>query len=293
MRRALVIAGVMLAGLLAGASALAMAAQHPHVEEEEFGEVQKDVTFTLAVEGFTVNVLAEDNDGDPTGYLLISPGGLLAEYVVPATITDDSLRATFGSLGELNFRFAPKVGKRKCRGELTFSGRFTFTGENDFVHVDADRAEGSTVEGAFAGCTPPYEGIGLRRAFDGVHLKAIAGSRKLGASRRVAVNEWRRRDGSRSAEVSAFLVEEAEGMSEARGAIVRAGPAAFRRNLRAGTATLKPPGPFSGWARLAPGPGGNGTWQGSLTVPILGGEPIELTGPDFRARLFEEGAIDE
>jgi len=290
MRRALVIAGVMLAGLLALSPGLAMAAPPP--PEEEFVEEKGDFTFTLPVEGFTVNVIAEDNDGDQTAYLLISRGGLLAEYVVPATITDDSLTATFGSLGELNFHFAPKKGKRKCRGELTFSGSFTFTGENGFIHVDADQAEGSTLGGAYAGCTRPYEGIGLRQALDGVHLKAIAGSRTHGASRRVAVNEWRRRDGSRSAEVSAFLVGEAEGMREARGAIVRAGPAAFRRDLKAGTATLKPPGPFSGWARLVPGPGGKGTWEGSLTVPVLGGEPIELTGPDFRARLFEEKGFD-
>jgi hypothetical protein len=236
MHRALVTAGVMLAGLLVAASALAMAAQRPAAEEEFLGEGE-GVTFTLPVEGFTVNVLAEDNDGDPTAYLIVSRGGLLAEYVVPATVTDDSLTASFGGLGELNYRFAPKKGKRNCRGELTFSGSFTFTGENGYVHADADRVEGSTVEGAFAGCTPPYEGIGLRRAFDGVHLAAIAGSRKHGASRRVAVNEWRRQDGSRSAEVSAFLVGEAEGMREARGAIVRAGPAAFRRNLKAGTAT--------------------------------------------------------
>jgi hypothetical protein len=273
------------------APGLATAAPPP--PEEEFVEEKEDVTFTLPVEGFTVNVFAEDNDGDQTAFLLISRGGLLAEYVVPATITDDSLTATFGSLGDLNFHFAPKKGKRKCRGELTFSGSFTFTGENGFVHVDADQAEGSTAEGAFAGCTPPYEGIGFRHALDGVHLKAIAGSRKHGASRRVAVNEWRRQDGSRSAEISAFLVGEGEGMREARGAIVRGGPAAFRRNLKAGTATLKPPGPFSGWARLVPGPAGKGTWEGSLTVPILGGEPIELTGPDFRARLFEEKPFDE
>jgi hypothetical protein len=29
-----------------------------------------------------------------------------------------------------------------------------------------------------------------------------------------------------------------------------------------------------------------------LTVPILGGEPIELTGPDFRAHLLEEKPFD-
>lgn len=176
---------------------------------------------------------------------------------------------------------------------MTFEGRFTFTGESGYIHVAVDQAEGARAEGAYGGCTHPYEGIGFPGTSDGVHLDAIAGSREHGASRRVKVDERRGRDGNRFAEVSGFLVGEEEGMREARGAIVRAGPMSFRRNLKADTATLKPPGPFSGWARLTPGPDGKGTWEGSLTLPILGAEPIELTGPDFRARLYEEGTFDD
>lgn len=91
-----------------------------------FYEEEKDVIFSLETGGFMVEVIGEDNDGDQSAIITISRhglsrGGLLAEYIAPATLTDHSLTATFGALGELNFEFKP----RKCHGGLTFSGAFT------------------------------------------------------------------------------------------------------------------------------------------------------------------------
>lgn len=212
---------------------------------------------------------------------------------MPATITDDSVKAKFGDLGELNFGFGPKKGARKCLGELTFTGSFTFTGENEYVHVDADEAEGGKVGGEFEGCNLEEEEGGVIETAEEVHLEAIAGSFKRGTGRRVTVDEWRRRGGHREVEVTASQIEETEGMRIARGAILRAGPGAFRRNLMAGKATLKPPAPFTGWARLTPGRGGKGIWEGTLQVPTLSGEPIALTGPSFRAHFVKEEAFVE
>ncbi|MGH2936738.1 MAG: hypothetical protein ACRDPE_01295 [Solirubrobacterales bacterium] len=294
MRRALVIAGAILAGLLASVPGLATAAPSPPEEELEFIEEKEDVLFTLPVEGFTVSVFAEDNDGDQTATLSISRDGLTSAYQVPALITDDSLAAKFGAFGELNFHFGPKKGARKCLGELTFTGNFTFTGENEYIHIDADEAEGGKVGGEFEGCIGSEEEEGgLIAVAEEVHLEAIAGSFERGTGRRVTVDEWQARGVRPTVIISASQIEEKEGMRIARGATLRTRAGSFRHNPKAGTATLKPPAPFTGWARLTPGRGGRGIWEGTLRVPTLEGRPIELTGPAFRARFLREEPFDE
>ena len=288
----------MLAALLALAPALATAAPPPPEKEvpleEEFIEEKEDIVFSLSVEGFTVNVSAEEDNGDQAVTLSISRDGLTSAYLVPATVTDDSVRATFGGLGELNFHFGPKKGLRKCLGVLTFTGNFIFTGENEYVHIDADEAEGAKVGGEFEPCGDIEDEEGGIVAIDeSVHLEAVAGSFKRGAGRRVTVDEWRVEGGRAIVEISASQIEEKEGMRIARGATLRARPGSFRPNVKAGTATLKPPAPFTGWARMTRGRGGKGIWEGTLRVPTLSGKPIELTGPAFRAHFLKEGAFDE
>jgi len=287
MRRALVIAGVMFAGLLAAAPVLATTKEAPLPEEEIVG-LEEEVTFTLRVEGFSVNVFAEGDAGDQTATLSISRGGLTTAYRVPATITDDTLAARFGSLGEVKVHFAPSP---KCRGYPAFTGSFTFTGEDEYVRVDAGSAGGV---GAFVACSDEeLEEGGIVAAGDEVHLGAVAGAFKRGSGRRVTVDEYEEFDGRPDIYISAFRIEKAEGMRISRGATLRAGRDSFHHNVKAGTATLRPPAPFTGWGRLTPRRGGKRTWEGNLRVPTLSGNPIELTGPAFRARFVKEGAFDE
>jgi hypothetical protein len=297
MRRALVIAGVMLAGLLAVVPALATAASPPPekeapLEEEEFESLEKEaIVFSLPVEGFTVDVSAEEDDGDQAVTLSIARDGLTSTYVVPATFTANSVKAKFGGLGELNFHFGPKKGLRKCLGVLTFTGSFTFTGENGYIHIDADEAEGAKVGGEFEPCGELEEG-GLFVIDESVHLEAVAGSFKRGSGRRVTVDEWRVEGGRTNVDISASQIEEKEGMRITRGATLSSGPGAFHHDLKAGTATLKPPAPFTGWARMTRRRGGKGIWEGTLRVPTLSGKPIELTGPAFRAQFVKEEPFD-
>lgn len=291
MRRALVLVSVFAAALLG----LGLAISGGPDAASGYYEEQEDVIFGLEVEGFTVSVFAEDNDGDQTASLTISRDGLTSEYIAPATLTDHSVVAKFGILGAVNFRFKPKKATRKCHGGLTFTGTFTFTGENGYVHIDADHAEGGGLEQVYSGCggtrgEPPRAGV----VATGVYLEAISGSWKHGTARKVGAAEYRTRGGRRSVNISGFVREEREGMIVGRGATVTADSSAFRRNLKAGTATLRPPAPFVGSATLKPGHGGKGIWEGSLQLSILdGGEPIVFTGPDFSGRLYEEEPFDE
>jgi hypothetical protein len=295
MRRALVIAGVMLAGLLALVPALATAASSPSreeapLEEPEFFEAE-ELTFTLSVEGFAVDVVVEDNGIEETATLTISRGDLTSTYEVPAMLTGDSVSARFGTLGAFDLHFEPKKGARKCLGRLIFTGSFTFTGENDYVHVDADRAEGSRLGGEFFTCGSEDE-EGFLEVDESVGLEAIAGSVKRGAGRQVTAEEWGPGGHRREVRVAASQVEETEGMRIARGALVHARRGAFRHNVYLDTATLKPPAPFTGWARLKPGRGHKGIWEGTLRLPGLDGTPIHLTGPAFRAHFVQERAVD-
>ena len=98
MRRALVLAGVLFAGLLAVVPALAAGAAR---------EVERDVAFSLDVEGFTVRVLVDNNDGDVNATIFLNRGPRVAYYSAPAKVTAERVTARFGRLGELDYRFAP------------------------------------------------------------------------------------------------------------------------------------------------------------------------------------------
>jgi hypothetical protein len=290
MRRALVLLSILAAWLLLVAPGLAPAAPRalkPQPEEQE------DLIFGLEADGFAVSVFAEDNDGDQTASLTISRDGLSVEYLVPATITDDSVKAKFGALGNLDYSFKPKKAKGKCHAGLTFDGTFTFTGENGYVLIDADHAEGGGVEQDYSGCPGRGGHIVVARS-TGFHLEAIAGSWTHGTARRVQATEYRTRGGRSTVNISAFVREEREGMLIGDGAMVTAPASAFRRNVKAGTATLTPPAPFTGSATLKPGRGGKGIWEGTLQLPSLrGGAPIAFTGPEFGGRVEQEQPYDE
>jgi hypothetical protein len=289
MRRAFVLAGVLLAGLLVVVPAFAAGAGR---------EVERDVEFSLDVEGFTVRVDVDNNDGDVNATIILSRGPQFAYYTAPAKVTADRVTAQFGSLGELDYRFTPKRnGSVDCElaeeGEATFEGTFVFTGENSYVHIEASGADGSfRIDPAPKNCaqkglarrvvpySPTYSG-------EGATLEARAGLLAKGRIREVNVFDLGQR-GPHKVVVDTFLGEEREGISVARGVQLAAGSGAFRWDLKKGTATLRPPEPFTGWATFSRrGKGRPGTWKGSLGMPILGGDPVRLAGTAFRAAIHK------
>jgi hypothetical protein len=291
MRPALIRAGALFASLLALTLVLVPVAQAAGGEE-----VQREIEIRTHVGGFSVTILSADNDGKPNVLLYVSRGRELAEYFVPAEVTDSTVKARFPGLGELDYSFRPKgSGGAECFGAggdpAVFTGAFTFTGENGFVHIDLPRAAGEfKVYPAPSACplprldraspTPrdvPYEPY----VGKGATLTAIAGSGRTRA-RTVAVS---RGENDKRGTVSGFLTETAGAMTIVRGAVLVAGVSAFDWDLAAGTATVRPPVPFTGTAHFARRPGGRALWTGSLRVPILGGKPIRLAGGAFHAAL--------
>lgn len=294
MGRALVLAGALLAGLVA-VPPLAAGAER---------EVERELAFGLKAEGFAVNVFVSNNDGDVEATMIVNRGPLVAYYSTPATVTAERVTARFGGLGELDYHFASKRnGSISCsgaeEGEAVFEGIFTFAGENGYVHIEADHAEGSfqiypepknCPQKRFAPRAGRYQ---PSYSDEGATLQARAGSRASGRIREVTVFDEGQKSPHKVA-LFATLAEKREGMTVARGVQLAAGAGAFRWDLEKGTATLRPPGPFTGWATFRRhGHDGHGAWKGSLAMPILGGEPVELAGSEFRAAIHKGVPQDE
>jgi hypothetical protein len=295
MRRALVLAGVLFAGFLVAVPALAAGAGR---------EVERELAFGFDAEGFTVQVFVSNNDGDVNATIFLNRGSRVAYYAAPAKVTAERVTARFGSLGELDYRFAPqRDGSVDCNGaeegEAVFDGTFVFTGENGYVQIEAGHAEGSfqiypepknCPQKRLARRAVPYH---PSYSEEGATLQANAGSRAKGRIREVNVFDDGRH-GPHKVAVFATLAEEREGMTVARGVQLAAGSGAFRWNLERGTATLRPPAPFTGSATFTRhGHDGHGTWKGSLGMPIFGGESVKLAGGEFRAFIHKGVPQDE
>lgn len=295
MHRALVLAGVLFAGLLGAVPALAAGAGR---------EVEREVAFDIGVEGFSVHVFVSNNDGEVDATMILSRGPQVAYYAAPAKVTAERVTARFGSLGELDYHFTPRrQGRVDCNGveegEAVFEGTFNFTGENGYVQIEAGHAEGSfriypepknCPQKRLARRAVPYH---PSYSDEGATLQARAGSRANGRIREISVFDDGQR-GPHKVVVFATLAEEREGLTVARGVQLAAGSGAFRWHLEKGTATLRPPAPFSGSATFTRhGHDGHGTWEGSLDMPIFGGEPVELAGGEFRAFIHKGVPQDE
>jgi hypothetical protein len=290
-RLALLLIAVIAVGLLSFAGSVGAAS----------GRALLQAKFELKAAGFQVAVETEASEEKVV--LSLYRRGQVAIYQAPATFTEDSLHARFGRFGELDYTFTEDPVSKDCRGlgKGTFNGTFTFTGENDFVHFEADRARGTLFATGSPGCK---EGPGPRlssphfrpgaaapgRAKPVEEVTLSAHSRKLPIRfLLVFTTEYKGRE---QAFFNAFRQEKLEGMVIARGVQTSGGLGTFRWDLDAGTARLDPPAPFLGSAVLRPRSSGPPSWSGSLRVPVLGGKPIRLAGPGMVSELDAGSPID-
>jgi hypothetical protein len=291
MGRVLLLVAVTAVGLLSFVSSVGAAS----------GRTLLQAKFELKEEGFQVAVETEASEEQIV--LTLYRRGQVAIYQAPATFTEDSLHASFGRFGELDYTFTEDPVARDCRGlgKGTFRGTFAFTGENDFVHFEADRARGTLFATGSPGCKegpgprlpsphlrPAAAAFGRAKAVEEVTLSAH--SHKLPI--RVLLVFTTRYKGHQQAFFNAFRQEKLEGMEIARGVQTAGGLGTFRWDLDAGTARLDPPAPLLGSAVLRPRSSGPPSWSGSLRAPVLGGKPIRLAGPGMVGELVAGSPID-
>jgi hypothetical protein len=293
MPRHLARAGAFVAALLIPVAVLAPTA----LAAGKGGGAQGEIEFKMRVNGFDVTVAGGENEGKQNVELTIVRRDQIAKYVVPAQITDSTVKARFGTLGELEYSFVPKEpAAGECFGangaQATFTGTFTFTGENEFIHIDADRATGTyTVDRPPSACSAPRSERASAAprvtpfesyAGSGATLFAVAGSPRAQVRELNVADEGKGKKGA----ISAFLVESGEGMTVLRGAVRVLDARAFKWDFAAGTATVSPLAPFTGTARFTRRAGGHPLWTGSLRVAILGEtKPVRMDGGAFRVVL--------
>jgi hypothetical protein len=278
-------------------SVAALLAVGPSASAE--GAPVRQFEFKLREDGFKVTV--KDDPGEEKVLMTLFRDGEVAYYETPAEVGEDSVRARFGQLGELDYTFTPAPRARSCgkptRG--TFEGTFNFTGENEYVKFAVAKALGRFDGPATDGCEEAgRRPAAFRARGGGPKTEGADDEATLGAhtrlplpARSLLVFEFVRKGRSMVA-FDAFQQEKKEGMRVARGAAAVGPRSTFIWNLEAGTAHLDPPAPFTGTATYKRRPKGRPVWRGSLAAPVPGGAPIRLTGDEFVVQLIKGSIVD-
>jgi hypothetical protein len=209
-------------------------------------------------------------------------------YSAPAIVTETSIQANLGELGEISVTFHPsgkptKV-RPKCGGRPVsfdsgrYEGRIDFHGEEGYTEVETTSVPGnidfflgifcSSISGRSSGPLLPGAELHVRNPQLGPEL---------------TVEKNRPRAPTR------FEVSDSEyhsGIAIDRFTSSFAPAGAFRYDRRLRTAILHPPAPFAGTARFDHSAKPSSRWRGDLTVDMPGRANMPLTGADLRARLI-------
>jgi hypothetical protein len=241
------------------------------------------------------------------------------DYRVPGTVSESGVKARFGNLGRIDVQFRPSKtlpvvrppgfcsgygAPRHYFADETqlgyFTGTILFEGEGGYVRIDASRARGEVTNYLRFNCDDrkgtvrrtsrrsisergPGAGIDqLDLEFEGGRGAVLAATEKHGVFAAVAM---RRPNADDVATFFGGSREQSGPMRIFRLAAAKAPISAFTFDHQAGTATLTPPAPFTGTATFQRNADGSTTWVGTLAVPVLGGNPVMLTGPGFHTYL--------
>ncbi|MGE5335990.1 MAG: hypothetical protein ACM3JL_01035 [Nitrososphaerota archaeon] len=249
------------------------------------------------------------NSEDGTVTLDLWRKGRFVEYQVAGEATEAGLKARFGRLGLIDVAFTPTntlnstepgkgcTGAPRTLREGVFSGTIDFTGERGFVRIETTQASGSMSVISQWAC-PEFEAMDLftgpsrlsaatsrAKKGEGEAATLVAGSRRCSCYFVAGIHH--RRHGGKSSFLG-IKIEAREGMMIARDTWAHAPASAFDFNLAAGTATLRPPRPFSGHASFKARPHRRGLWRSTIRVPLLGAAPIDTGGRGFAALLSPE-----
>ncbi|HSS32439.1 MAG TPA: hypothetical protein VLL27_04080 [Solirubrobacterales bacterium] len=250
-----------------------------------------------------------ENSEDGTVTLELRKEGQIATYKVPGEATEGGLKARFGRLGLIDVAFTPTktlnstepgkgcTGAPRTLREGVFTGTIDFTGEREFVRIEGPQAIGSMSVISRWECPEteamdPVARVSRRLATISRDEKGERESATLAAVRRgfssyFVAGVAHRHSGGKSIFLGA-KIEIREGMVIRRATEVRGPASAFDFDLAAGTASLRPPAPFTGHASFAVRPHGRGLWRSTIRVPLLGANPIDTGGPGFRVTLRPE-----
>lgn len=212
-----------------------------------------------------------------------------AFYSVPATVTETSIQASLGALGEIAVTFHPSGHARTERSECggkpisfdsgSYEGVIAFHGEEGFTGIEATAAPGDLGLLLDIVC-PGISGESGGPFLPGAELSVGANRSKLGPHLRVVKNRPDAR-----AHYEAGVSEIHDGVSIGRFASLIAPANTFTYDTKVQTATLRPPTPFSGSAQFHRAAKPSNRWTGNLTVDLPGKAGVQLTGGNLQAKL--------
>jgi hypothetical protein len=247
--------------------------------------------------------------------LVLRREGQYVVYEVEGEATETGLKVRFGRLGLIDVAFTPTVtldstepsdgctGRPRTLHEGVFTGTIDFTGERGYVRLEGPQATGSMSVLPEWRCIdePAFSFAGASRLLsheteesgkESEHASLYAAGRGCSCLFLAGMHH-RDRKGRRGRSIFyGVKSERREGMEINRVTKAFGAPSAFVFNHEAGTATLRPPRPFSGKATLRERPGSDPYWRSTIRVPLLGAAPLRTDGPGYGAVLFPEYQFD-
>jgi hypothetical protein len=213
-------------------------------------------------------------------------------YSAPATVTENSIQANLGDLGEISVVFHPSgqltTARPSCGGKSVsfdagnYEGTIDFHGEEGYTEVETTSVPGDPEFWLNALC-PVFEGGGSGGgSLPGAELRVR--NPQLGPEFSVTKNRP-----SAPAHFGVVVSEHVNGISIKRYVDMSLPPGTFRYDRRLLTATLHPPAPFAGTGRFVRSRKAGKRWSGGLTVDMPGRADVPLTGSALRATLVHAG----
>jgi hypothetical protein len=241
-----------------------------------------------ASNGYTLSMIAVPPHAGRPAYLLIfaSAKNKGASYLIPAKVTETSIQADLGELGEIAVTFqrtnqpaTARCGKETVRFDSgQYEGKIDFHGEEGYTSVEATAVPGNINYLLSAVCGGSF----IEGGSSGRSRGAALYVRNPGLGPRLKVSKSRP---GAAAEITASTFEYNNGISIERFANLRMPGEDFTYDRRLRTATVRPPAPFTGSARFDRGKKAGQRWSGNLAVDLPGATGVPLTGPALRATL--------
>jgi hypothetical protein len=203
-------------------------------------------------------------------------------------VTETSIQANLGELGEISVTFHPSgqstTARPKCGGKPVsfdsgyYEGKIDFHGEEGYTEVEATSVPGNIdflldvlcggISSGRGGLFMPGAELRIRNPQLGPEFSVVKNRPNAPARFEVGVSEYR------------------GGISIERFTTLLMPAGAFRYDPRLQTAILRPPAPFAGTARFDRHRKASHRWGGDLTVDMPGRADVPLTGSELRATLI-------
>jgi hypothetical protein len=213
-------------------------------------------------------------------------------YSAPATVTETSIQANLGELGEISVAFHPSgqltTARPSCGGKSVsfdrgnYEGAIDFHGEESYTEVEATSVPGDPDFWLNVLCAAAGGGSGSGGSLPGAELNVR--NPQLGPEFSVTKNLP-----NAPAHFEVVVSEYVNGISIQRFVVMPLPSGTFRFDRRLRTATLHPPAPFAGTGRFVRSRKAGKRWGGDLTVDMPGRADVPLTGSALRATLVRAG----